>query len=163
MRTTSKRQRKTGRHLAQPSLFQGDNPIPGAMNFDVLLRAAISEGIRKSGKDRFDICAGMSKLTGIEVSKHGLDSWSAESRAKSGDSQDFSGNKRWGIPAELIPAFCQVTGYWEPLHIIVEAGNFKAIQGNDVVREEIARLDEKIIKFISHKKRLEKELTRAGR
>jgi hypothetical protein len=33
---------------------------------------------------------------------------------------DINGNKRWGIPAELVPVMCWVTGDYEMLYIITE-------------------------------------------
>lgn len=79
-------------------------PQPGEMNISARLRQAISAAIKKSGKDRIDICAEIYKLTGIEVPKSSLDGWSAESRDRLGDGLDYNGNRRWGIPAEVVPA-----------------------------------------------------------
>ncbi len=133
-------------------------PAPGSMNISMPIRQAISNAIRKSGKDRIDICAEIYKLTGIEVSKSSLDSWSAESRDRSSEGLDYNGNKRWGIPAEIVPAFCQVTGDWETLFIVVEAGNYKALKGKDVVRAKVGLLREKISKDTQELKELEKAL-----
>ena len=54
-----------------------ETPAPGSLNIGMQLRQAISEAIRKSGMERIDICAAIYKLTGVEVSKSTLDSWSA--------------------------------------------------------------------------------------
>lgn len=158
----SKSHKKIVQTPGQLSLFaclqKEKSPEPGGMNVDVRLRQTISEGIRRSGKDRIDICAQIYKLTGEEVSKHSLDSWSAESRAKSSDSIDISGNKRWGIPAEILPAFCYVVGYWEPLFILAEACNYKALKGKDVVRARMGLLKEEIARNSQELKQLEKAL-----
>ncbi len=136
-------------------------PEPGQMNIGMRLRHAISEAIRKSGKERIDICAEIYKLTGVEVSKSTLDNWSAESRDKSCDSIDLNGNRRWGIPAEIVPAFCQVTGDWGVLFIQAEAGQFKALKGKDVVRARMGLLKEEIAKKQRELKDLEKALLKA--
>lgn len=133
-------------------------PTEGSMNITVQLRQSISKGIKHSGLDRIDICTGIYKLTGIEVSKSTLDSWSAESRAINGDGIDNNGNKRWGIPAEVLTAFCYVTDWWEPLHIVVETGPYKALKGRDVVRARLGQLKEEITKKTNEARELEKKL-----
>lgn len=133
-------------------------PPPGSMDISMRLRHAVSNAIKKSGKDRIDICAEIYKLSGREVPKSTLDGWSAESRDLSNDGIDFNGNKRWGIPAEVVPAFCFVTGDWEVLFIQAEAGNFKALKGKDVVRARIGLLKEEITKKSHELKDLEKAL-----
>jgi hypothetical protein len=64
-------------------------PPPGSMDISMRLRHAVSNAIKKSGKDRIDICAEIYKLSGKEVPKSTLDGWSAESRDLSNDSVDF--------------------------------------------------------------------------
>ncbi len=143
--------------LLKPS----EPPAPGSMNISMRLRQSISAGIKHSGMDRIDICAGIYKLTGIEVSKSTLDGWSAESRCINGDCIDTNSNKRWGIPAEVLAAFCQVTGWWEPLHIVVEAGQHKALKGKDIVRARLGLLKEEMGKLQKEHKELEKRLVEA--
>lgn len=162
--TTSNGRSKSGRDVRQLDLFSllhpnPNPPQPGDLNIDIRLRAAISEAIRRSGKDRYDICAEMAKLTGVEVSKHGLDSWSAESRAKSSDLLDTNGNKRWGIPAELLAAFCQAVDDWRPIHIIVEACRLKAVRGKDIVRARLGEVQEEVNRLNKERKQLERALT----
>ena len=136
-------------------------PTEGSMNVSMRLRQAISKAIKASGKDRIDVCAEIYKLTSIEVAKSSLDSWSAESRDISGDQIDYNGNRRWGMPAEVLAAFCHVTGSWEPLHIVAEACNFKALKGKDVVRARLGLLKEEITKKTHELKELERKLVDA--
>lgn len=133
-------------------------PQPGSMDISMRLRHAVSNAIQKSGKTRIDICAEMYKLCGKEVPKSTLDGWSAESRDLSNDGLDFNGNKRWGISADVLAAFCCVTSDWEALFIIVEACNYKALKGKDVVRARIGLLKEEITKKNQELKGLEKAL-----
>jgi hypothetical protein len=133
-------------------------PQPGSMDIGLRLRHAISNAIKKSEKDRIDICAEMYKLCGKEVPKSTLDGWSAESRDLSNDGLDFNGNKRWGMSADVLAAFCCVTGDWEVLFLIVEACNYKALKGKDVVRARIGLLKEEITKKSQELKGLEKAL-----
>lgn len=138
-------------------------PAPGSMDIGMRIRQAISHSIKKSGKDRIDICAEIYKLTGKEVPKSSLDSWSAEGRDLSSESIDNNGNKRWGIPAELIPAFCQVTGDWGCLFILADAGHFKAMKGKEVIHAKMGQLKERISKDQQALKELEKALMNAGK
>ncbi len=136
-------------------------PQSGSMDISMRLRHAVSDAIHKSGKTRIDICAEIYKLSGKEVPKSTLDGWSAESRDLSNDGMDFNGNKRWGISSDILAAFCCVTGDWEALFIIVEACNYKALKGKDVVRARIGLLKEEITKKSQELKGLEKALVEA--
>lgn len=133
-------------------------PAEGSMNISIRLRKAASRACDKRGGDRIDICAAIYKLTGIEVPLSTLNGWTAESRDKSGDHIDHCGNKRWGMPAEIVPAFCQVTGDWEVLFILAEAGHFKALRGKEVVHARMGLLKEEIAKRAHELKDLEKQL-----
>jgi hypothetical protein len=134
-------------------------PSPGSMDVSMRLRHAVSSAIKKSGKDRIDICAEIFKLSGKEVAKSTLDGWSAESRDLSNDGLDFNGNKRWGMSGDILPAFCAVTGDWETLFILVDACNYKALKGKDVVRARMGLLREEIVQKTQELKELEKRLT----
>jgi hypothetical protein len=136
-------------------------PSPGSMDISMRLRHAVSNAIRNSGKDRIDICAESYKLSGKEVPKSTLDGWSAESRDLSNDTHDFNGNKRWGMSADILPAFCAVTGDWEALFILVESCNYKALKGKDVVRARMGLLKEEITKKTRELRDLEKALVTA--
>ena len=136
-------------------------PSPGSMDISLRLRHAVSSAIKKSRKDRIDICAEIYKLSGKEVPKSTLDGWSAESRDLSNDCIDFNGNRRWGISGDVVPAFCASTGDWEVLFILVETCNYKALKGKDVVRARIGLLKEEITKKSQELKELEKALVEA--
>lgn len=133
-------------------------PPPGSMDISMRLRHAVSSAIKHSGKDRIDICAEIYKLSGKEVPKNTLDGWSAESRDLSNEGMDFNGNKRWGMSADILPAFCIVTGDFEALFILVESCNYKALKGKDVVRARIGLLKEEITKKSQELRSLEKVL-----
>jgi len=133
-------------------------PSPGSMDISMRLRHAVSSAIKKSGKDRIDICGEIYKLSGKEVSKSTLDGWSAESRDLSNDGADFNGNRRWGMSGDVVPAFCAATGDWEVLFILVESCSYKALKGKDVVRARIGLLREEIGQKTQELKDLEKKL-----
>lgn len=55
-------------------------PVPGALAIGHALRHLISDLLKACPFTRFEIAARMSELTGQEITKHQLDSWTAESR-----------------------------------------------------------------------------------
>jgi hypothetical protein len=133
-------------------------PGPGSMNISARLRMAVGNAIHKSGKPIQIICAEIYELTGEEVSIHSMRKWSAPSTDFAGHCEDLNSNKRWGIPAEISPAFCQVTGDWEVLFIQAAAGNFKALKGKEVVHARMGLLKEEINRKSHELKELEKAL-----
>lgn len=162
-KTTSKRGRRIDDEQLDLFTWLGstDPPSNGSLNIGLPLRQALSEAIRTSGLERIDLCVALYKFTGVEVSKATLDSWSAESRDKSLDGIDLNGNRRWGIPAEMIPAFCAVTGSHELLALIATACRHKALKGKDVVRARLGRINEEMRRMAVEKKQLERALLNA--
>lgn len=133
-------------------------PAPGSLNVSARIRQVVSSAIKKSGMDRVDICSAIYKLTGIEVPKSTLDNWSAESRDLTGDIIDHNGNKRWGMSVDVLAAFCEVCRDYEVLFILVEACNYKALKGKDVVRARAGLLKEEITRKQQELKELERAL-----
>ena len=69
------------------------HPVPGALSLGTPLRGLLSDVLKRAPMSRFDVAARMSELTGDHISKHQLDSWTAESR------------NAWRFPLEYLPAF----------------------------------------------------------
>jgi len=67
-------------------------PLPGALSVGIALRHLLSDLLKASPLSRFEIAARMSELTGSEITKNQLDSWTAESR------------QEWRFPLEYLPA-----------------------------------------------------------
>ncbi len=67
-------------------------PLAGGLDVSVQLRHFLSEQLKACPKSRHQIAAGMSDLLGHEITKHQLDSWTAESR------------DGWRFPLEYLPA-----------------------------------------------------------
>lgn len=86
---------RTARDLQTLDLFEVPtprNPLPGALDFGLAVRHLLSEVLKASPLSRFEVVARMSELTGQEITKHQLDSWTAESR------------EGWRFPLEYAPA-----------------------------------------------------------
>lgn len=116
---------------------------PGSLDIDSQFRELISEAIRKSQYSRHPIAARMSELTGHEITKSMLDSWSAESKE----------NHRF--PAIFIPAFCEAVGNRDILTLLCEkAGTFN-MKGPEALRAEIRQIDEAIISKKAEKRKRE--------
>lgn len=67
-------------------------PAPGALCIGSALRGLLSELLKQSPQSRHQVAARMSELTGETITKHQLDSWTAESR------------EGWRFPLEYLPA-----------------------------------------------------------
>lgn len=102
----------------------------GELNVQPALSHTMSRAIRASGLDRYEVAARMSRLLGWEVTKSMLDSWTAESK------------EQHRPPAEVLPAFCVVTGCREALQILTDAAGLFCLPGPDALRAEVQKLRE---------------------
>lgn len=64
----------------------------GALDHGSAIRQLLNEALAESGKTRIEIAARMTELIGQPITKHQLDSWTAESR------------QAWRFPLEYLPA-----------------------------------------------------------
>ena len=104
-----------------------ENTLEGSLNVGVQIRMALVEGIKRSPLSRRQIAGEMSHRIGIDISWTTLDSWTAESK------------ERNRIPAEYIPAFCEVTGSFTLLDVIGKAAGRFILPGPEALRGEIHR------------------------
>jgi len=77
-------------------LFAIPTPAPlaeGSLNFALELRALLAQAPKDCPLSRYQVAARMSELLGLDVSKHQLDAWTAESR------------EPWRFPFEYAIAF----------------------------------------------------------
>jgi len=104
-------------------------PLPGALDVGLAVRHLISDLLKASPRNRFEIAARMSELLGHEISKHQLDSWTAESR------------EGWRFPLEYLPAFevavetHQITGWLAGLR------GCRVLAGKEALDAEIGKLE----------------------
>ncbi|MFO1418357.1 MAG: hypothetical protein U1E83_06770 [Methylotetracoccus sp.] len=57
-----------------------DQPQPGAMDYRSAIAGLVSEALRSCALDRYEVAARMSRLMGVEESKHILDAWASDAR-----------------------------------------------------------------------------------
>ena len=115
---------------------------PGSMNISVQLRNELSEGLKKSAMSRHQVAAQMSELTGADITKTQLDSWTAESK------------ECYRFPAEYLPAYCQVTGYKQPLRMMAQLIQCYLLESKDALLAELGKIDQVKKDLVSHEKRV---------
>ena len=125
------------------ALERGDGPAPGSLNVQHRLIGALSRAIKGCPKSRYQVAGEMSELLGVEVSRHMLDAWTAESK------------ELHRFPAEFVPAFCIVTGCNEPMRVLGDAAGVFVVRGPEALRAEIRKRDERIRAEKSEKRRME--------
>lgn len=108
------------------------SPPDGSLDVDRQFREAISSALKDSKLSRYGVAARMSELTGAEITKSMLDSWTAESKE----------NHRF--PAIYLPAFCEAVGSAEPLAMLARLVGVFVLPSPDALRAEIQRLEEEI-------------------
>ena len=101
----------------------------GSLDYATELRHVLSDAITASGKNRYEIAAEMSRLTGIEVTKAQLDAWTAESRTV------------WRFPFEYAAAFEVATGSYSLVDLLTRKRGCKAYWGREAVMLELGRLE----------------------
>ncbi len=104
-------------------------PIFGGMDYNLELRHLVSETLKKCSKDRFTVAADMSRLTGREISKGMLDSWSSEARAE------------WRFPLEFAPAFEVATDTYALTEFMARKRGCKVYAGDDLLAAELGKLE----------------------
>jgi len=101
------------------------------------LRDAMRAAIKASPLSRYQIAGEMSNLLSETITKEQIDSWTRES-------DRINGRPERHIPAEYLPAFCQVTGSTDPLKVMGTACGIFVMPGPEALRAEIQKIDEEI-------------------
>ena len=104
----------------------------GSFDIDHQFRVAISMALKNCPLSRWQVAARMSELTGQEITKAMLDSWTAESK---------EGHR---FPAIYLPVFCEAVGCSEPLMILGKLVGVFVLPGPEALRAEIQRIEEDI-------------------
>lgn len=105
------------------------NPLPGGLSVGPALRGLISDLLKVSHKSRHEIAARMSELTGHEVTKHQLDSWTAESR------------EGWRFPLEYLPALEVALETHDITAWLANLRGCKVLVGKEALDAEIGKME----------------------
>jgi len=142
--------KQTRTDINQASLFDilknyqetsADSAAAGSFDIDRQFRAAISEALKHCPLSRWQVAARMSELTGGEITKVMLDSWTAESK------------ELHRFPAIFLPAFCEAAGRSEPLKMMGRLVGVFILPGPEALRAEIQRIEEDINKKQTEKRK----------
>lgn len=101
------------------------------------LRESLRAAIKDSPLSRHQIAGEMSHFVQETITKEQIDSWTRES-------DEVNGRPSRHIPAEYLPAFCQVTGSREPLEVMGRLCGAFVLPGPDALRAEIQKIEENI-------------------
>jgi len=116
-------------------------PPSGSLDIDRLFRECVSEALKSCPLSRYQVAARMSELTGQDITKSMLDSWTAESK------------EQHRFPAIFLPAFCEATGSREPIRLLGQPIGAYVLPGPDVLRAEIKRIEDDIARKQCEKKK----------
>lgn len=104
-------------------------PLPGALDVGLQVRHLISDLLKVCPLNRFEIAARMSELLGHEITKHQLDSWTAESR------------DGWRFPLEYLPAFEVAVQTHQVTTWLADLRGCKVLVGKEALDAEIGKLE----------------------
>ena len=118
----------------------------GEMCISEGLAAAISASIKACKLSRYQIACQMSELLDREITKSMIDHWSSTSHSE------------YRIPADAIPAFCQVTKSTKVMDVLAAACCGAFASGKELQQLEIVRMEAKIERYQSRVEQLKKGL-----
>lgn len=102
----------------------------GKYNIDIRLRELLSAALKRSHLSRYEVAGKMSELLGVEITKAQLDSWTAESK------------ECHRFPFAYAAAFCVATEDRSILRLVAELCGGYFIDGEDVIRLELGKIEE---------------------
>jgi hypothetical protein len=122
----------------------------GSLDVALQLRATLSEALRESTQSRHQVAARMSELTGADISKTMLDSWTAESK------------EAHRFPVEYLVAFEVATGSTLLTELIAQKRGYEPLFGEAAVYARIAQLEHEADRIAAERDSL-RRIARAGR
>ena len=105
------------------------SPLSGGLDIGSQLRHFLSELLKNSSKTRHQIAAEMSQLLGHDVSKHQLDSWTAESR------------EAWRFPLEYLPALEVALESHELIAWLADIRGARLSVGREALETQLGKLE----------------------
>lgn len=126
-------------------------PVGGSLNFDPQICAALSDTLKQSRKDRYEIAADMSRLLAREVSKNMLDAYTAESR----DAYNF--------PLNYVAAFEVATESFALTQLLAQLRGCRMLVGEDALLAELGKVEREELQLRERKVALRAQLLRRKR
>lgn len=106
---------------------RGDKP--GSLEIGGQVRHLLSEQMKASPLSRHQLAAKMSELVGHEISKHQLDSWTAESR------------DGWRFPLEYLPALEVALETHEIMAWMADLRGARLSVGREALEAQLGKLE----------------------
>jgi len=106
-------------------------PKTGTLNVTLQLQEIIDKCIGQCPVSRDIIAGRMTELTGHQITRCMLDSWTSSAKQKH------------RFPAEFLPAFCAAVGSDHPITFIARKSGIFTMPDRDVLRAELVRKIEK--------------------
>ena len=116
------------------------------MDIDIKSREIISKTIKKCPYSRYHIAKKMSELTGHEITKASLDSWTAKSKNKH------------RFPAIYVSALCIATNDSKPLEFLAKKAGLVILLKKDALRADVQKLKEQRSKINKEIKKRESQI-----
>lgn len=104
-------------------------PKPGALDIGLQFRHMLSDLLKTSPKSRHDIASTMSELLGHDVTKHQLDSWTAESR------------EGWRFPLEYLLALEVSLDTHEVLAWLADLRGARLSVGREALEAQLGKVE----------------------
>jgi hypothetical protein len=120
------------RDFRSGDLFDTPRPapaVPGSQDYRPVVSHLLGEMFARSGKDRYQIAADASRLSGMDISKQMLDGYTSEAR-------DTFNAPAWLLP--VLEAVCTSHLYTQWL---ADIRGGRVLLGEEVLRHEYARLE----------------------
>jgi len=102
-------------------------PQTGTLNITLQLQEIIDKCIGQCSFSRDIIAGRMSELTGHQITRCMLDSWTSSAKQKH------------RFPAEFLPAFCTAVGTYEPISFLARKSGIFTMPDKEVLMAEMAR------------------------
>lgn len=118
-------------------------PLPASMDYRAQMSALIAAMLKKTNKDRFEIAAVCSRLSGTEVSKYMLDAYASEAR------------ETFNIPLWLVPVLEEACESHDLTNWLVAVRGGRLYLGKEVLSAELGNLEkerEEIMRLIKEVK-----------
>jgi len=128
-------------YIASQNTASESKKSSGTFDIDRRFREAISAALKACPLSRYQVAARMSELTGQDITKTMLDSWTAESK------------EQHRFPAIYLPAFCEAVGSSEPLKLLGHLVGVFVLPGPEALRAEIQNLNEQEAHIKSEKRK----------
>lgn len=135
-------------HSKQMNLFElikkqanSSDQKEGSYDIHIPFRRILSDCISKSKLSRYQICAKISELLGVDVTVTMLNSWTAGS------------HEQHRFPAEYLPAFCEAVGCYDSIAFLAQKIGLFLMPGSEALRSEIQKFEEQIKKLQEEKEK----------